>query len=886
MKKLFLIIILLISQNNKILAQNFEWTKNAGSGGSTLIAEDVSIDVWGNVYAIGTYYSSLTFIDTSVLGNGNNEVYLSKHDKYGNFQWLKTFNASLNSGGFSVETDQLGNIYFSVTFGGSMIVEDTTMFDAFVAKLNPNGEKQWIQHIPATGWKTDLDIDNNNNVYSTFTSNSSGYFGSIYLNNSNPGNDIGVGKFDSDGNALWVKLFNGSGGGRHSFGVSINNLGDLSMAGLFASTSYAAIIDTSNGNTIIEISPLSGTAQAKSILTDDYGNYVVGGIFQGTVNFGSTILNSNGNNDIFIASYDINGNENWVRRIYGSGGNTTNYLLTHMATDQDGNYFVSGSFADIGIFENDTITANGSTSAGFLSKYDFNGNYYWTKKIDPNSGTEIINAIDVTPNGIIAITGNYENTGVIGNDTLQYLGGSKNIFISKFIGNSNLITGSIYIDDNNNGIKDPGEVFSTANYLSDQGFNYHAFTNQDGNYFLQVDTGNFTIIPKTPPYTNIYPPSYNINFSNYGLNSHNNNFRLVPLIVNDLSIDITGLTPARPGFAVTYQITYKNTGTTALSGSISLNFDTLLTIDSISLAPSFQSNDSIAWNYVNLQPRESRKIFIYNHLSATAPLSSVLAINGSIYPIIGDTIPSDNIDTLNQVIVGSYDPNDKSVSPNTDVSLSYVQNENPFEYFIRFQNTGTDTAFNIVVVDTISPLFNLSSFELISSSHNCIIELRNNRRMEFIFNNILLPDSNIDEINSHGFIKYKIKPENTVGIGQEFNNTAYIYFDFNSPIITNTTSNLVYVITNLSTRKNISFNALLFPNPTNQQINYQVEMVETENISFNFYDISGKKVLSRNEHFYSGMNNGSINLSSLSKGIYLVEIMGEGTRELKKLIIK
>src|SRR5690606_34406594 len=106
-------------------------------------------------------------------------------------------------------------------------------------------------------------------------------------------------------------------------------------------------------------------------------------------------------------------------------------------------------------------------------------------------------------------------------------------------------------------------------------------------------------------------------------------------------------------------------------------------------------------------------------------------------------------------------------------------------YLIRFQNTGTDTAFNVVVTDTLDARLDAASFQMLEVSHPALIK-RNLQELSFEFHNILLPDSNVNEPMSHGYIKFRVRPVSTLLDGDEVNNHASIYFDYNLPVVTNT----------------------------------------------------------------------------------------------------
>ncbi|MBL4734788.1 MAG: hypothetical protein JKY18_05545, partial [Flavobacteriales bacterium] len=101
-------------------------------------------------------------------------------------------------------------------------------------------------------------------------------------------------------------------------------------------------------------------------------------------------------------------------------------------------------------------------------------------------------------------------------------------------------------------------------------------------------------------------------------------------------------------------------------------------------------------------------------------------------------------------LTASMDPNDKQAFP-TGVSIEhYTKPNQQLEYFIRFQNTGTDTAFNVTIRDTISQLLNIETINILGASHSFTHTIREQGIVEWTFANILLPDSNINELASHG----------------------------------------------------------------------------------------------------------------------------------------
>jgi hypothetical protein len=115
-------------------------------------------------------------------------------------------------------------------------------------------------------------------------------------------------------------------------------------------------------------------------------------------------------------------------------------------------------------------------------------------------------------------------------------------------------------------------------------------------------------------------------------------------------------------------------------------------------------------------------------------------------------------------------------------------------YVIRFENTGTFAAQNVVIKDMIDTTkFDIASLIPQSSSHPFVTRITNTNQVEFIFENINLP---FDDANNDGYVAFKIKTKPTLVLGNTFTNTASIYFDYNFPIITNTTTTTVATLGN------------------------------------------------------------------------------------------
>ncbi len=283
---------------------------------------------------------------------------------------------------------------------------------------------------------------------------------------------------------------------------------------------------------------------------------------------------------------------------------------------------------------------------------------------------------------------------------------------------------------------------------------------------------------------------------------------------------ITPLGPFRSGFNQSYMITYENVGTTTLTPTVIFFPDNDVSFVSATPAASTVTLDSLIWNFGSLAPFQSGQILITVNVNIGVPIGTLINSGVHIEPLAGDANPGCNQSYWEVFTTGSYDPNDILVDQDTLLSTQFPNP--PFlEYLIRFQNTGNDTAFTVKILNLIDTTkLDLSTFEFVASSHPVNLSwIPWERNMQFMFNNILLPDSNVNEPQSHGFVRYRIKPKSNLIAGDSITNNAAIYFDFNDPVITNTAYTHIVLPTSLP-EITTSDNLLLYPNPANTTLHH------------------------------------------------------------------
>lgn len=238
---------------------------------------------------------------------------------------------------------------------------------------------------------------------------------------------------------------------------------------------------------------------------------------------------------------------------------------------------------------------------------------------------------------------------------------------------------------------------------------------------------------------------------------------------------------------------------------------------------------------------------------------------------------NESVDILCAQNRGSFDPNQKTPEPLGVGIDGFINATQRLDYTIQFQNTGTDTAFTVVLRDTLPQHLDITSIRLTGASHEYTFQIEDSNILVWTFANILLPDSNINEPLSHGFAAFTINQKQGNTPGTVIQNRAGIYFDFNEPVITNYTLNTVVedykneLETSVSIQElNAKTNLLkLYPNPNTGQ--FYVELLEavdgTPTIAI--FDLAGKQVAHQQ---ITGQGPNLVDVQSLEAGMYFYTI--------------
>ncbi|WP_179338553.1 T9SS type A sorting domain-containing protein [Winogradskyella ludwigii] len=444
---------------------------------------------------------------------------------------------------------------------------------------------------------------------------------------------------------------------------------------------------------------------------------------------------------------------------------------------------------------------------------------------------------------------------------------------------SNEIYGLISFDLDNNGCDVDDIALPQILIEATDGVNTLAtFSDTNGNFNLFTNEGQFiTSVPQLPNYFISNPSTYTHSFDGNS-NTEIADFCIKPIgEINDLNIAIyPSQDDPRPGFNTTYQLVYNNMGTTQLSGSVAYEFDdSKLNFISANEAITSQTTNTLNFDFTDLNPFETRTIDLEFNVFAppTTNIDDVLISTATVNPVSGDETEEDNVFTLEQTVIGSYDPNDITVLEGDQITIEEA--DKYLHFLLRFQNTGTASAINVRVDHVLDPKLDWTTMQLENLSHTGRVEIIDETDVSFIFNNINLADSTNDEPNSHGFIAFKIKPKSNVQVGDVFSAVADIYFDFNPPIITNTVN--TQIVEPLSVDDFNKQTVQLYPNPTTSIL----EIKSNQSIDKIFIvDINGRLLKEIN---LSNLNY-DLDVSNLTKGVYFLELQSSDSKLTKKFI--
>ncbi|MFT3908627.1 MAG: hypothetical protein QM737_04330 [Ferruginibacter sp.] len=793
------IFFLFIKNSSNLLAQVgpvIKWQKCIG-GSNEDMANDVLINPDGSYIVVGYTKSD----DGDITGHhgtaGTADAFIAKLDTAGNIIWLRSIGGT-GDDVFQTVIATNDNAYVCVGYTNSNdgdIINNHGNNDAWVVKINLAGNIIWNKCYGGT--KADVAAD----VVLT-PDGAYAIMGSCYSSDGDvasgqpdkPNSDGWAFKIDSNGTLAWETCVPGY--NFQSIGYNITLSEDNNLYGFVSALEsgpmgqdlYTPVgiyrINNAMGNLYGSLDAGGDSAFAVCRNADslfctytDLTPSLVDYCYEHSTRINSKIGFNSPYHPPITVSYVASCNG-------GPPGFYTKFSKVHgIAADNNslvcagksftGNLgYPSGNAVNATLFTK-TLPLNGSITGSNTKQYG-------------GTGVDVFNSVKILPIGNEYITAGYTLSNDV--DVSGNHGGADCWIVS--LDGANIIKGNIFIDANNNGIRDAGELpyNGVSVKTSKQAFQVSGLP-YNGVYKNMVDTGTFTttVLPNLPYYT-FTPASITSMFTTYK-NTDTADFAMHAIPgIQDYSLSVIPLTRARPGFDLQYKIVYNNKGTTTLTDkNVTFIKDSrALLLGSVPLYTSV-SGDTIRWNIASLGPTEGGNIILNLQLPPPPAINAgETIVSSALIDSTGDNTPVDNYSVITQNVTGSYDPNDKQENFGGELYPPDITAGKYLSYTIRFQNTGNDTAFNIIIRDTLDNKLKGDSVEFVGASHPYQASISENKYLKVSFADIRLVDSLHNEPLSHGYFSYRIKPTSTLVIGDTIKNTAYIYFDFNPPIKTNT----------------------------------------------------------------------------------------------------
>lgn len=594
----------------------------------------------------------------------------------------------------------------------------------------------------------------------------------------------------------------------------------------------------------------------RNLGNNSFGNKLLLGTYEGNfTDVAKADMDGDGDNDILAGGYpravwfENNGTMSyWPEHVINS--NYFNYYTicsTDLDEDGDQDVFTTG---DLGI-----QTPGPGLHFAFWHENLGAGTFGPAQLIDSNSYGVHLADLDDDSDMDLLLFGNHR-IGVLEN----------------YLHHTETASGRLYADMNQNAVYDTGDYpIQYINILAnpDNAFS-HSFS--DGTYTISFDetSATYEVFPQTIDHWGITTDSvmYHVTSDTIPSNSNNLDFGYYPIdYTHNIVSDLTGGSP-QCNTVINYWLTIRNEGSAPSSGTIQLQLDDSVAYIGSDMTPVSINGQNINWNYSNLNYFQELLIKIQVQMPSFSSIGEELH---SIYTVSVDSSGSNLFslsDTLNQTLLCAYDPNDKTAIPVGEGSNGSIPMETDWiDYTIRFQNTGNDTAVHVIIRDLIDSDLDRTSFDFLASSFPVTITGDENGEMKFAFYNIMLPDSATNELESNGFIRYKLRLKSNLIAGTQIENTANIFFDQNPPIITNTT---VHTLIDVAGTQNLQDNTLrIYPNPFSSGIITLTFTNMMNGYSIAMYTLTGTEVYYKEN--LSGKSH-NIYVPGLAKGLYLIKV--------------
>ncbi|MBC7448470.1 MAG: T9SS type A sorting domain-containing protein, partial [Hymenobacteraceae bacterium] len=806
----------------------------------------ITLDGQGHLYLSGIHGPAAHFGPITMPQAG---TYLAKYDTTGTPLWVKDMRFTLRNptrGGLgikSVATDAAGTCFLNIsaayvnTFEGFPI-DRRGNFVSAVAKCSPDGTVQWVQQVI-----------------------------NPRCNPNNPNTWVWDLTADAQGNCVAIGQHNDE----TTFGTGPNALVRLGCA--------AFVVKYTGSGAIGWIrSALTSNNWFQTVVTDAAGNSFVGGHAIGGPLLDSLPVAEPG---ACLLKLDPAGTPLWLRQ---ETGDPNAYYSTLVVEEASGAVLAAGIYSRDCAFGPHRLISTG-TGNTFIVRHDAQGTpqwamatagglkagvYPWSLTLDGAGSAYLTGSLSETFGEHFAL-----NFGPFsyGNTDASDVGS----FVVKLSQQVNRLAGLVYLDADGNGQRDATELtFPQSVELMEMNQRQLASSGaKTGQFTAYVGTGNYDLrlarVPRNYQLTE-GRTGYQSSFAGLG-QTDSVWFGLTPVAgQQDARVTLTAYRPSRRGIPTRYRVRVENPGTTPIAaGQATVQIDAAATIVGSVPPPTQAQGQTRGWRFTDLAPFATRDYDITVNLPLNVPVGTALSSAARVTADSGaDVHLLDNADTLRQTVIGSFDPNDISVNY-TRLTQEQIATGQPLDYVVRFENMGTDTAFAVIIQDTLPvDLLQLGTVELTSQSHDVEWMLSGTGLLTMRFPGIRLPHRAVNAVRSQGFVRFRVVPRPTLTAGALIPNRAHIIFDFNAPMATNEAITLVLTPNGLVAAEVATWS--LYPNPATTRVTLTADLPAPGAVTVTVFDALGRAARTETVAASAGPWQHDVATAGQAPGVYAVRL--------------
>lgn len=917
-------------------AQNCVWNQGiAGANAAFNQHRLMATDAAGNSYATGTFSGQLVLgadtlreADTTATPR-RADIFLAKFNAAGQAVWAKRFGGLGADSVSGLARDGAGNLFLAgssaqgLVFGASTLAQKA----CWLAKCDANGNGQWLKPLfVSNSYESLISVITADNAGNCYLAANSPRLDSVSTYRVQAAANVSVvAQFDGNGTLLGAQEYIAS--KLRIYDMVVSPTGDLFCTGPYWNTASfgAPTILTLLGSDTASVfltrctttpnfqtqwvrggRPQGGTGSiilGTTLVADASNNCYLGGWTSNGLRLNSPggIAVSRSNQGSYLVKFDAFGTPQWIT---GSDGSSSffDYPLNSVF-DANGNVCTAGYYYGSGLQFGSYGLVSGPTAGArpYLVCHNPSGVVQWARngEIDQPNQFLYSNGLGTDVQGNLYLYGSlWRSFGGPAICSLTFDGQAAlgpGVFLSRFDRGAR-VTGAAFLDQNANGVRDAGEdPFPVPLIVTETTRSLFCSTTTDSAvYNALLPTGAYALSVTNPPtYYTVSTPatgSHTGQLTAIGQIDAGRDFGLAPTPGQvDLRVTLTAFTPARVGQPLRYRARVDNVGTTTIpSAQVSIQLDTAALIIGGVPTPTSQTGQTLTWSTGQLAPFGTYEYEVVFSLPINVPSGTPLVSVATVTPLAADRTPANNLDTVRQSVVSSFDPNDISVNY-TQLTTQQVASGTMLDYLIRFQNLGTDTAFAVTIQDSLpASLLQLGTVQLVAQSHNCQWSLSGQGELRITFPGIRLPQQRVDAMRSLGYVRFRVVPRSTLTPGALIPNQAHIKFDFNAPLATNEVTTLVQTTNGLVAEPGAT-RLSLYPNPADRtaRVTLTADVLTAGTAQVLITDVLGRTVRQETAQTTTGEWRYAVPTADLKPGVYVVRLtLPGGGRASRKLVVQ